>query len=381
MIVGVAGIIGLGGLAGAATSVSVSKKLSVSGVQGKDVVDITPSDAACSQETENCFFSGCCKVTGHKCFKKWTGLAWCNATCTPGVQGFTDCQEVSHPSMPATWSPGTALYCFAVYTENTGSTKPSTELDLLKLQRKYDASIFGCEGKDVFADVQVDLGKGTKTIQVFDTHNEFHQVKRKETGSWVNWAMFYQVWVKIRELGHWHDYDYTVKVDPDSVFLPGRMRDWLQGKKDTVIGWLRGKPATDRGVYYANCRNVKLDFFGSLEVMTNKAIAVLTSNLEDCHRLYAPWCANHGCGWTPGGWGEDVWAQRCMDRNHVGRVHAFDITTDGACEADRPEGQKKNQMWHATDCSSVMTPAMHPYKKPAEYFECLGQIMRRDYQV
>jgi hypothetical protein len=330
---------------------------------------ITPSDAACSVEADNCFSTGCCKTTGHKCYRKHEGFAKCNKTCTPGKQGFGSCEEVSQPSVPAIENLGTSLYCIAVYTENTGSTKPSTELELLTLQRKYDASIFGCEAYDVFGDVEVPLGKDTTTIRVEDALNEFHQEKRKGTGTWVNWGMFYQVWMKVRDVGKWYRHDYFIKVDPDAVFLPARMRSWLQGRKDT-----------DHGIYYENCQNVQMGFFGNLEVLTKRAMAALLGNLEDCHAVYAP-CANTGCDWKYGPWGEDVWMQRCMDRHFVDKVEAFDETTDGACAADRPEGQKKNKKWHAEDCSTVTTAAMHPFKKPQEYFKCLGAVMQREYEV
>merc|ERR1712032_420971 len=46
------------------------------------------------------------------------------------------------------------------------------------------------------------------------------------------------------------------------------------------------------------------------------------------------------------------------------KVEAWDLTTDGACESDRPEGEKKNKKWHAPDCSAVTMPAAHPFKKP-----------------
>jgi len=361
----------LAGAAGAAGGSFVNQQTSLSGLQGKseERVSITPSDAACSVESDNCFWTGCCKTTGHKCYRKHEGFAKCNKTCTPGKQGFTNCEEVSQPSVPVKEDLGTSLYCIAVYTANTGSTKPSTELELLTLQRKYDASIFGCEAQDVFADVEVSLGKGTTTLKVEDLLNEFHVLKRKGTGSWVNWGMFYQVWMKVRDVGKWYNHDYFIKVDPDAVFLPARMRSWLQGRKDT-----------DHGVYYENCKNVQMGFFGNLEVLTKRAIAALLGNLEDCHEVYAP-CANDGCDWKYGPWGEDVWMQRCMDRHFVDKVEAFDETTDGACEADRPEGQKKNKKWHAEDCSRVITAAVHPFKKPTEYFKCLGEIMQREYEV
>merc|ERR1712231_11491 len=152
-------------------------------------------------------------------------------------------------------------------------------MGLLTLQRKYDSSIFGCEAQDVFADVEVSLGKGTTTLKVEDLLNEFHVLKRKGTGSWVNWGMFYQVWMKVRDVGKWYNHDYFIKVDPDAVFLPARMRSWLQGRKDT-----------DHGVYYENCKNVQMGFFGNLEVLTKRAIAALLGNLEDCHGVRTSGC-------------------------------------------------------------------------------------------
>jgi len=64
-------------------------------------------------------------------------------------------------------------------------------------------------------------------------------------------------------------------------------------------------------------------------------------------------------------WGEDLFAQRCMDLNGVDRVSAWDITTDGMYESYRPEGMKKNKQWKP-DCSVTMTAALHPFKKPKE---------------
>merc|ERR1711860_365988 len=102
--------------------------------------------------------------------------------------------------------------------------------------------------------------------------------------------------------------------------------------------------------YFENCKNVQYGYFGNLEVMSKTAAGVLTDFLEDCHAKFAP-CANDGCDWKFGSWGEDVFVQRCLDTHYVDKAEAFDITTDGACKADRPEGEKKNKKWHSEDCS------------------------------
>merc|ERR1712203_1270523 len=133
----------------------------------------------------------------------------------------------------------------------------------------------------------------------------------------------------------------------DAVFVPQRLRTWLSSKPGD----------SPHGLYYENCPNVQYGFYGHLEVISKTAVEVLTSYLEDCHSVFAP-CANDGCDWKYGAWGEDV----------------FDLATDGACEADRPQGMKKNKKWHPTECSSLTTATAHPLKEPAEFQKCLDEM-------
>jgi len=151
-------------------------------------------------------------------------------------------------------------------------------------------------------------------------------------------------------------------VDADAVFVPQRLRTWLSSKPGD----------TPHGLYYENCPNVQYGFFGHLEIMTKTAVKVLTKYLEECHIAFAP-CANAGCDWKFGAWGEDVFVQRCMDHHYVDKVEAFDVATDGACAADRPKGQEKNKKWHPQDCSQLTTVTAHPLKKPAAYKKCLEE--------
>jgi len=169
----------------------------------------------------------------------------------------------------------------------------------------------------------------------------------------------------IIEDGRYKEYDFIAKVDPDAVFLPDRLKTWLSTKPGD----------SPHGLYYENCPNVQYGFFGHIEVMTKTAVQVLTKYLENCHAEFGP-CADTGCDWKYGAWGEDVFAQRCMDHHYVDKVGAFDLATDGACKADRPEGEKHNTKWHPKDCSTVQTVTAHPYKKPEEYLKCLNEMTR-----
>jgi hypothetical protein len=284
--------------------------------------------------------------------------------------GFT-CAVVDWHSVPVQSKLGQRLFCFSVYTKNHGGPKKSTELELLTLQNQHGASIFACDQWDVFADVAVPIGQsGYTTIQVQDQFGEFHRVKRKTTQNWVNWGLFYQVWVKVRDMGKWAMADYTVKVDADAVFVPKRLRDYMAA---------RGGDSPN-GFYLENCKNVQYGFFGNLEVISKTGARLLTQSLDECHAVFAP-CADKGCDWKLGPWGEDVFVQRCMDHHLVDKVEAFNLTTDGMCEADRPAYEKKNKKWHAPDCSTLTSVAAHPYKKPQEYMKCLGEMTGRTYSA
>jgi len=368
LVAGAAGMAALVGVAGAVqwgVSSNIAATSNLAGMQTKEErIQIEPSMPACSKAGENCMNTGCCQVSGHKCFTKGAGRAQCNETCTTGKMGFT-CDIVAPHSVPVANPLGQNLYCFSVYTENTGNaTLQNHELELLNLAAGRTAGIFACEQWDVFSDVSAPINtNGYVTIKVEDTNGEFHQLKRKDSGTWVNWAIFYQVWLKVREVGKWQAADYTVKVDADAVFNPQRLRTWLSTKPGD----------SPHGLYYENCPNVQMGFFGHLEIISHTAVQVLTQYLENCYAEFGP-CANDGCDWKFGPWGEDVFAQRCMDHHYVDKVEAFDVATDGACKADRPEGEKKNSKWHPTDCSQVKTVTAHPFKKPAEYEKCLSAM-------
>merc|ERR1711933_73621 len=81
------------------------------------------------------------------------------------------------------------LFCFTVYTADSGSTKPNYELGLLKMQKEDNLSIFGCDAWGVYSDVEADFGDGKKTVKVED-NGDFHFEKRKDTGTWVNTGLF-----------------------------------------------------------------------------------------------------------------------------------------------------------------------------------------------
>merc|ERR1712045_629120 len=183
-------------------------------------------------------------------------------------------------------------------------------------QHARNIGIFNCEQSDVFADVDVEVGPGLRTIQVSDVEGDFHLAKRKTSGTWVNTGMFTQIWKKITK----HAYtDWVAKVDADAVFIPNRLRSWLGEQL-----------VPTNGIYLENCKYVDYGYFGNLEVFSKAAFTTLLANIDLCK-------ASPEINWKVGikngkygPMGEDLFAQTCLDLKGVRRVEAFDITTDGA---------------------------------------------------
>jgi len=261
------------------------------------------------------------------------------------------------------------LFCFSFYTQDTGSTKKNFELDLLRTQLFLSVSIFGCEGWKVYSDVETWLSPEGKmgeaainTVKVNDVNNDFHFAKRKKTGSWINSNMFIQTWKMIKDEGIWTGMDWTVKVDADAVFIPIRLRNYL-GQMEV----------TENGIYLESCKYVAFGFFGSLEVFSHNAAGTFMANIDDCVSTLNYRGSEKITGNEP--WGEDLFAQRCMDLHNVDKVAAYDINTDASCAFWRPEGQKKNQKW-LPDCATVTSPAIHHFKTTKQYFDCLKATQR-----
>jgi len=336
---------------------------------GLSSIAVIPPREQCAKPGANCITQKCCKVSGYDCYEIKPGYGNCMKTCTPGTDGTCIQQRNYKGAQPSTVSlTKNTFFCFSFYAQDTGSTKKSYELDLLRTQLFLKASIFGCEAWKVYSDVETWLspaGDGTSainTVKIDDVNGDFHFAKRKKTGTWINSNMFIQTWKKINQEGLWASKDWTVKVDVDAVFLPSRLRTYVEKLE-----------VTDNGIYLESCKYVNFGFFGSLEVLSHDAAATYMAKLDDCTAALNYKGSEKISGNEP--WGEDLFAQRCMDLQGVDRIAAYDINTDASCAAWRPEGQKKNRKWRP-DCSTTGTPAIHHFKKPEEYFNCLKATQR-----
>lgn len=123
---------------------------------------------------------------------------------------------------------------------------------LLQLQFERGMGVFACDGQMVFSNVRTALSQAATTLQgsdksqpvivetvkvpVSDAHLLAH-------AAWLNAADYLECWKKLGADGRFLWYDFVVKVDPDTAFVPGRLRNHL-----------RSAPLTgNRAVYFTTC--------------------------------------------------------------------------------------------------------------------------------
>jgi len=381
----VATLLLLGFVAGRTTAgISTTSTFERSVTQEVEVTNIRKPvvEGQCTAAGGMCSASKCCETTNYYCWQKSPGEAYCKEKCPAGwlcteLEGGDTIVPVAHDS------DGVSFFCFSAYLKNRGvDDADDYSLDLLFTQLKVTTGIFACDEWRVFSDVKIGLnGDGSlQTIQV--SGDDFHQSRRKDVGGWgggqwINTAFYRQVWNKIASekddpamaARSYYTKSWLVKADPDVVFIAARLQQKLAAIK-----------TPKEGVYIEHCKEVNYGFFGSLEVMSKTAAAILFQNVERCYNGEVNWKGSKTAqkyGW----YGEDLFAQKCMDRHGVKKIWDFDLVTDGTCKASRPDGQKENMKWtpDPETCRTAGTPAYKPLKMSDDYFACLGAITQQKY--
>lgn len=230
------------------------------------------------------------------------------------------------------------LFCFSVI-RNTGY-----EPDVVREQVRRGASIFACDASLVLSDgPSIDL-EGVRTVGIvtnWQVTSGNMSTPGTTTTSWLNVLVFMKVWAWMKRDGRYVHFQWTVKVDPDAVFFPERLRGHL-------VPFTR----PPQPLFFTTCNRVFMDnepfkekLFGAVEVYSKEALDRFLVDIERC---------NTELNWH--GWGEDFWMQTCLDLLGVPSVSDADLVSDGRCSA--------------TPCTDATKVAYHDFKGVGPYFTC-----------
>jgi len=177
----------------------------------------------------------------------------------------------------------TSIFCFALMMPD------SYEQDLIQMQYKKWTSIFACDGYAVYSNKVISLADDLETRKV---NSSLTCKKGGEFGTALNTDIFFAVWDRVAEDGQYLLHNWTAKVDPDTVFLPWRLRPAL-----------RNHTSGSGGVYLNNC---KYGLHGPIEVFSREAVTIWLHGRPKCKSHFKKMC-NGSCLW-----GEDMFIDQCL---------------------------------------------------------------------
>lgn len=210
---------------------------------------------------------------------------------------------------------GTTFYCIMAVLPD------SAEIELLWKAKENGGSIFACNASSVYRAWQTNMAG-------WDTGDSGASV--------VNTAVFLKVMDYVKEDGLYLNYDWTIKVDADCVFLPDRLRSHLWG--------LRPPPNTP--IYVKNNHLEGLGnngFLGAIEVFSQEAMKKFMDHARSCEQYLG---TNSG---------EDGFFKGCMDAIGVGFMMDSNMF--------KPD-------FDPATCTNGMHAAYHPIKYPSHWQRC-----------
>mmetsp|Transcript_28894 Transcript_28894/g.65339 ORF Transcript_28894/g.65339 Transcript_28894/m.65339 type:complete len:555 (+) Transcript_28894:78-1742(+) len=238
-------------------------------------------------------------------------------------------------SSTTTWG-WPSLFCFSVI--NTTGEQPK----LVKAQLQRHASIFSCDESDVFSPGRVlELGNGQKTIQIklSDEHPN----------------VFQKAWERVRQDGRYKKHDWTVKVDPDTVFFPHRLRGHVS------------RHTTHHGLnkFFINCNIESAPrLIGSMEVFSRQAVSAYLFKGGTCARKF------HEKGWD-----EERFMEECLKLLGSSPVNDYGMLSDRRCVATAPAASATTPAPLAP-CKDSTKVAYHDYADVGSYVTCLEQALQ-----
>lgn len=274
---------------------------------------------------------------------------------------------------------------------------------LLAEQSRQKVGIYGCDEHVVFSNTTriLDKGNASSPVDITIVRGSLAVQYGGRWGTALNTGVFNKVWLHISHMQRYRYFDWVVKVDPDAVFFPERLRQVLAYhspesgikstspepdsircnmckkdgfEKDTCashVQWFqkqghgcaealrftaRKAPKdcececddfacdmpTSAGMYLNNC---KWGLHGPIEVLSRRAVAIYAAGLPQCINFLKEQ------------WGEDKFMDKCLQQLGVTRVNEYRVLSETAC-GEQPAPCRSSDV------------SFHPFKSIRSYFEC-----------
>jgi hypothetical protein len=194
-------------------------------------------------------------------------------------------------------------------------------------------SIFACDRHAVYSNTtSEELRDLEPRIVKYDLTCQLRGRCPGEQTTWIFRELWHQVWLD----GQFRFAAWTVKVEPDAVFFPHRLRD--------IVGdnWHAGAQEGN-GMFLSNCE-LQDNLHGAVEVLSRRALEVYVArNWPNCKRILQ----------------EDYYLHECLVHLGVKEFKDFKLLGEENCTSE----------WR--DCTSARV-AFHPFETLQSYGSCVS---------
>jgi len=293
----------------------------------------------CAWSGDDCSNSHCCVGMNQQCYEKNKDWAVCKESCSAGNDPFDNnetwsCKLLGPRSMGLAVKGSPSLFCWSLFQTT------SYEMDVMKNQMGGGRGIFQCDEWGLLStDAPTVLGTTPDGMEAKTMKVQNAEITTSVDGTAGNAELFINCWNAVIHDGRWNNHAWTVKVDPDAVLIPERLRVHLA-------------PHDMENVYVVNCNKFPSSpnfpmMYGSLEIYSWKAIQTYANSMSSCMT---------DMGMMIPQWGEDYFMTHCLDHIGVGRISDFASVGDNVCLG--------------ANCGDQWVAAFHPFKSVDEWQSC-----------
>mmetsp|Transcript_47862 Transcript_47862/g.136294 ORF Transcript_47862/g.136294 Transcript_47862/m.136294 type:complete len:379 (+) Transcript_47862:219-1355(+) len=298
-------------------------------------------------------WEGCDSIDEWMCNKPDNSLAY--KCCCEYFHDRVNTTKPTNPTPALSKAMGDAEGVFPILFCTAMCLPHSYEVELLRAQyAKGKLGLFGCNSWAVYSNIsfrlspeleyppaQTDVIYGSLASKMIPGPNP------KDPWTASNTEVFLRFWLKVTTNQNALKADWTVKVDPDTVFMPGRLRSLLLTDKAPLNG-----EDPEKGFYLNDCH---VGMHGPIEVLSRNALKVYKARHALCE---------FG---TPADHGQEDWFLRdCFALLGVEKVDAFNLLFEGmwAC-------QERASSWgpYRPPCFAPQV-AWHPFKDVDGWMHC-----------
>jgi len=247
-------------------------------------------------------------------------------------------------AMKAVGSDSPSLFCTAMCQPH------GYEHGLLQAQNAQGKlGLFGCNEWDIYSNESLQIS-ATGEHPVRKTLLINGSLTAETGGHWgtaLNTDVFIRFWDAVLTNKKAWECDWTVKVDPDTMWVPVRLRALLRTHEGPL-----GQPEPKGGHYLNNCH---VGLHGPIEVLSKRALGNYKGGKDKCQKGKVSKIGQ-----------EDLWLRQCFKELGIEAVKAYNLMLEAtlACQevasAENPD---------RPPCFSAQV-AFHPFKSTTTWMRC-----------